>query len=116
MNFEYEKYSNGNPSLLIPNIDPICARNPFNRIEFDQSASHLHDAPEFGVELPKDFDMSKYKALPTKLDKIKYAKQHVPPEIIISYQNAMGLAMSSSFTTGAKIRLIQFVALLEKES
>ena len=63
----------------------------FNRIEYDQAASHLHHAHEFKIQLLTGFDMPKYKALPTKFDKIEYAKEHVSPAIIISYQNAMGL-------------------------
>ena len=51
--------------------------------------------------------MSKYNALPTKSDKIKYAKQHVSPEIIISYQNSMGLAMKPSFGTGATTHAVR---------
>lgn len=104
VNFEYEKDSNGNPSLLIPNIDSTrkMKGKAFNRIEYDQTASHLHHANDFGIQLPQDFDMSKYAALPTKSDKIQYGKQHVPPEIIISYQNSMGLAMTPIFGTGVK--------------
>ena len=67
----------------------------------------MHHAPEFGIQLPEDFDMAKYMALPTKFDKIQYPKQHVPPEIIISYQNAIGLAMQPIFGTGAKTHPIR---------
>lgn len=97
VNFEYEKDSNGHPSLLIPNIDSNHNRRPFNQIKYDQAASHLHRANEFGIQLPQSFDMFKYNALPTKFDKIKYAKQYVSPEIIISYQNGIGLAIKPIF-------------------
>src|SRR6056300_107 len=109
VNFEYEKDSNGNPSLLIPNMDSThnTKGRAFNRIEYDQAASHLHHANEFGIQLSQDFDMSKYNALPTKFDKIQYAKQHVSPEIIISYQNAMGLAMKPIFGTEAKTHAVR---------
>lgn len=80
---------------------------PFYRIDYDQAASHLHHAPEFGIQLPQGFDMSKYNALPTKSDKIKYAKQHVSPETIIAYQNAMGLAMKPMFGTGATTHAVR---------
>ena len=81
VNFECEKDSNGNPSLFIPNLDSThnTKGRAFNRIEYDQAASHLNHANEFGIQLPEDFDMSKYNALPTKFDKIQYAKQHVSP-------------------------------------
>ena len=67
----------------------------------------MHHVDEFGIQLPENFDMSKYNALPTKFDKIQYAKQHVPPEIIISYQNAMGLAMKPIFGTGTKTHAVR---------
>lgn len=57
--------------------------------------------------LPPDFDMAKYKALPTKYDKLQYAKQHVSPEIRISYQNAMELSMKPIFGTEAKTHRLQ---------
>lgn len=59
VNFEYELDSNGNPTLLIPNIDStrIEKGRTFNKVEYDQTASHLHHAPEFGIVLPSGFDM-----------------------------------------------------------
>ena len=68
-----------------------------NRVEYDQTASHLHHAPEYSIQLPPDFDMVKYNALQTKAEKIQYAKQHVSPETIIAYQNAIGMSMSPIF-------------------
>ena len=88
-------------------MDSNHNRRPFNRIQYDQAASHLHHANEFGIQLPKGFDMSKYNALPTKSDKIKYAKQHVSPEIIISYQNVMRPAMKPIFGTGATTHAVR---------
>ena len=67
----------------------------------------MHHANEFGIQLPQNFDMSKYNALPTKFDKIQYVKQHVSPETIISYQNAMGLAMMPIFGTGVKSHAVR---------
>ena len=104
VSFEHVRDSNGNPTLLVPNIDPTRTMRgrTFNGIEYDQTASHLHHVPDFGIQLPPGFDMAKYNALPTKADKIQYAKQHVPPETIIAYQNAIGVSMTPVFGTGAK--------------
>jgi hypothetical protein len=94
VNFEYVKDSNGNPILLVPKIDStrtVKGRN-LNRVEYDQTASHLHHAPEMGIQLPKNFDLEKYKFM-SKPEKIKYTKENVPRETIISFQNACGMAM-----------------------
>ena len=100
VNFEYIRDSNGNPILLVPNIDTTRTMpgRSLNRVEYDQRASHLHHAPDYGIQLPPDFDMVKYKDL-SKADKIAYAKQRVSPEIIISYQNAIGISMNPIFGT-----------------
>jgi hypothetical protein len=92
------KDSNGNPTLLVPNIDSIrtLPRRTFNRVEYDQTASHLHHANDFGIQLPTSFDMEKY-MLMKKQDKIQYAKQNVSKETIISYQNAIGMAINPTF-------------------
>ena len=99
VNFKYVKDSNGNPTLLVPNIDSTrtLKGRSFNRVEYDQTASHLYHAPDYGIQLPPDFDMVTYNALPTKADKIQYAKQHVSPETIIAYQNALGMSMIPIF-------------------
>lgn len=101
VNFEYIRDSNGNPTILVPNIDTTRTMpgRSLNRVEYDQTASHLHHAPDYGIQLPPDFDLVKYKALLTKADKIAYAKQHVSPETIISYQNAIGMSMNPTFRT-----------------
>lgn len=46
MIFKHVKDSNGNPTLLIPNIDSnhTMLGRTFNRIEYDQVASDLHNA------------------------------------------------------------------------
>lgn len=100
MNFEHIRDSNGNPILLVPNIDTTrtMPKRSFNRVEYDQTASHLHHAPDYGIQLPPNFDMATYKAL-NKADKIQYAKQHVSPETIITYQNVIGMSMNPIFGT-----------------
>ncbi len=104
VDFQYVKDKNGNPTLLIPNIDSTRTMpgRTFNRVEYEQTLSHLHHAPELGVTLPPTFDMNKYNDLPTKADKIQYGKTHLSPETIISYQNKIGHVMSPVFGTGAK--------------
>ena len=101
VNFEHIRDSNDNPTLLVPNIDTTRTMpgRSLNRVEYDQTASHLHHAPDYGIQLPPDFDMVTYNALPTKDDKIQYAKQHVSPETIITYQNAIGMSMNPIFGT-----------------
>ena len=98
VNFEYMKDLNRNPTLLVPNIDStrtIKGRS-FNRVEYDQTASHLQHAPEFGIVLPSGFDMNKYQKM-SKADKIAYAKAKVPREILITYQNSIGMSMNPVF-------------------
>lgn len=58
----------------------------FIRVEFDQTASHMHHAPDFGIDLPNNFDMNYYNTLKRR-DKIAYAKKVLSRETIISYQN-----------------------------
>lgn len=98
VNFEHIRDSNGNPILLVPNIDTTrtMPKRSLNRVEYDQTASHLHHAPDYGIQLPPDFNMATYKAL-NKADKIQYAKQHVSPETIIAYQNVIGMSMNPLF-------------------
>jgi hypothetical protein len=51
-------------------------------MEYDQTAFHLHHAPEMEIQLPKNFNLEKYKSM-AKPEKIKYAKENVPRETII---------------------------------
>lgn len=111
VNFKYVKDSNGNPTLLIPNIDLTLAVRSFNKVEYDQTASHLHHAPEMGIPLPKNFDLQKYKLM-SKSEKINYAKQNVSKETIIFYQNAIGMAMNPTF--GIKTRSVPGFAGIRK--
>jgi hypothetical protein len=76
VNFAYIRDANGNPTLLVPNMDSTRTMpgRTFNRVEYDQTLSHLQHLPEFGIQLPTSFDMGIYKNLPTKADKIQYGK------------------------------------------
>lgn len=104
VNFEYTRDGKGNPTLLVPNMDSTRTMpgRTFNRVEYDQTLSHLHHLPELGMELPPGFDMGVYKNLSTKAAKIEYGKKHLSPETIISYQNTIGLRMSPVFGSGIK--------------
>jgi hypothetical protein len=115
INFEYVKDSNGNPTLLVPNIDSTLTvkGRSLNRVEYDQTASHLYHALEMGIQLPKSFDLEKYKSMP-KPEKIKYAKENVTRETIISFQNACAMAISPTF--GIKTLPVRGFAGIGKEN
>ena len=115
VNFEYVKDSNGNPTLLVPNIDSTRKDKgrSLNRVEYDQTASHLHHASEMGIQLPKNFNLKKYELM-SKLKKIKYAKKNVPRETIIFFQNACAMAMSP--TDGTKTLSLRGFAGIRKEN
>ena len=61
LDFPYEYDDNGNPTLLVPNIGRARRKRPYTKVEFDQTASHMHHAPDLGIVLPQDFDMAKYR-------------------------------------------------------
>ena len=116
VNFEHVMDSNNNPTLLVPNIDVTRLKRgqTFTRIEYDQTATHLHHIPELGIELPPGFDLQKYKNMNNK-DRIAYAKEHVPQETIISYQNAIGLSMTPQFGTGLTTKSFRGIAGVYKQ-
>ena len=115
VNFEYVKDSNGNPTLLVPNIDSTRTDKgrSLNRVEYDQTASHLQHAPEMGIQLPKNFNLETYKSM-AKPEKIKYAKKNVPRETIISFQNACAMAISPK--DGIKTLPVRGFAGIRKEN
>lgn len=102
VDFEYQYDANGNPTLLVPNYGYRLKNNledkikPYTRIEFDQTASHIHHLLDFNIKLPDNFDMTFYKKL-NKADRIAYAKKTLSRETIISYQNAIGRIMTPIF-------------------
>lgn len=104
VNFGYIRDANNNPILLVPNMDStrILPGRTFNRVDYDQTLTHLHHLPDFDLQLPPSFDLNIYNDLPRKADKIEYGKKHLSPETIISYQNKLGLSMSPVFATGIK--------------
>jgi len=96
IDFEYKYDSNGNPTLLIPNVGRFRQRRPFTRVEYDQTASHIHHAPDFNIALPANFDMKKYIRM-SRADRIAYANQMLTRETIINYQNEIGKSMCPIF-------------------
>ena len=98
IDFSYESDSNGNPTLLVPNAAKARTKRDYNRVYFDQSASHMHHSPDFDISLPADFDMNKYKSL-DRAGRIAYAKEKLPRETIINYQNEIAKSMSPLFGT-----------------
>jgi len=96
VDFQYEYDSNGNPTLLVPNPGKARTKRNYHRVEFDQTASHMHHAPDLNIPLPSDFNMVHYENL-NRADKIDYAKQKLPRETIINYQNEIGKSMSPLF-------------------
>ena len=101
VNFEYVKDSNGNPTLLVPNIGRARNKRDYTKIDFDQTASHIHHAPDFGIVFPQGFDMAKYQGL-DRAGRIEYTKQKLPRETIINYQNEIGKSMSPIFGVNTK--------------
>lgn len=95
--FNFEKDQNGNPILLVPNVnkDRVVSGRSFNRVEYDQSASHLHHATELNVRMPSSFDPETFRDMKKK-DRILWAKQNIPYETIIEFQNAQAKAMQPS--------------------
>lgn len=87
--------SNGKPTLLVPNIDPLTPKErgkSLQRVEYDQTGTHLQHAGELGITLPPSFDMHAYLKM-NKADRLAYANTHVSPETIIAYQNAIANSM-----------------------
>jgi len=74
VDFPYEYDSNGNPTLLVPNSGRARRKRAYNRVEYEQTASHMHHAPDFNIPLPSDFDMANYMSL-DRAGRIDYAEQ-----------------------------------------
>lgn len=99
VDYDYQLDENGNPTLFVPNLDSTkktMKGRDFNRVEFDQTASHVQHAPELGIPLPADFDSAAFRKM-KKEARIAYAKKKVPYADIIRYQNKIGQAMSLKF-------------------
>ena len=96
VDFPHVYDSNGDPTLLVPNQSQTRRRRPYTSIKFDHTAAHIHHAPELGILLPSNFDMAEY-IKRDRAGRIAYAKEMLPRETIIAYQNALGKAMSPLF-------------------
>ena len=96
IDFQSEYDSNGNPTLLVPNPGKARTKRDYIRVEFEQTASHMHHAQDFNIPLPSDFNMSHYMSL-DRAGRIDYAKQKLSQETIINYQNEIGKSMSPLF-------------------
>jgi hypothetical protein len=90
-----------NSTLLVSNIGRAGNKRNYTKINFDQTASHIYHTQDFGIVLQQGFDMAKYKRL-YKAGRIEYAKQKLPRETIINYQNAIGKSMSPIFGVNTK--------------
>jgi len=96
IDFPYQYDSNGNPNLLIPTTGRLRKKRTYTTVEYDQTAVHMHHASDFDIQLPSDFNMSKYENL-DRAGRLDYVNQNVPREIVINYQNAIGQSMCSRF-------------------
>ena len=101
IDFAYQYDSNGNPTLLIPNTGRLRKKRTYTKVEFDQTAVHMHHASDFDIQLPPGFDMAKYKSL-DRAGRLDYVNQKVPRETIINYQNAIGRSMCPIFNIAGK--------------
>jgi hypothetical protein len=100
VDFPYQLNDMGDPTLFIPNLGSTQFQGIWKpiRVEFDQTASHIHHAPEFGIKLPDNFDMVYYKSL-NRRGRIEYAKSKLPRSLIISYQNEIGKNLTTVFNS-----------------
>ena len=97
--FDYLFDQNGNPIFYVPNGDSTKSsmkKRDMNRVEYDQTASHMHHAPDHGMNLPANFDLNAYDKM-SKKQKIAYAKKILPREFIINYQKRLCLSMTPIF-------------------
>jgi hypothetical protein len=60
IDFQYEYDSNGNPTSSVPNPSKARTKRNYHRVEFDQTASHMHHAADLNIPLPSDFEMAHY--------------------------------------------------------
>jgi hypothetical protein len=99
VDFPYRLNDKNEPTLLVPNLlVNTKSKNfgTFTRVEFEQTATHAHHMPEFGISLPDNFNMPYYLTL-NRSGKIAYAKKMLPHTTIISYQNEIAKQLSPVF-------------------
>ena len=101
IDFPYQYDSNGNPTLLIPNTGRLRKKRTYTKVEYDQTAAHMHHASDLDIQLPSDFNMAKYESL-DRAGRLDYVNQNVPREIVINYQNAIGQSMCPIFNIPGK--------------
>jgi hypothetical protein len=98
VDFPYKLNDKNEPTLLVPNLGNTKFEGvgKFIRVEFQQTATHIHHAPEFGISLPDNFDMQFYLNL-SRSGKIAYATKMLPRSTIISYQNEIAKRLTPVF-------------------
>ena len=96
VDFGYQDDSNGNPNLLIPNTGALKKKRAYTKVEFDQTATHMHHAPDFGIPLLANFDMNKYQSM-DRAGKLAYVEKMLPRETVIRYQNEIGKTLCPIF-------------------
>ena len=101
IDFPYEYDSKNNPTLLIPNTGPLKKKRAYTKVDFDQTAAHMHHASDFDIQLPADFDMNKYLGL-DRAGKLDYVNQMLPRETVIRYQNAIGKSLCPIYNIAGK--------------
>jgi hypothetical protein len=86
------------PSFLDPNLGntKFESVDKYIRVEFQQTTTHIHHAPEFGISLPDNFNMAYYRNL-DRSGKIAYATKMLPRSTIISYQNEIAKGLTPVF-------------------
>jgi hypothetical protein len=112
IDFPYTYDANGNPTLLVPNMGRASKKRAYTKVDYDQTAAHIHHAPDLGIVLPQGFDMAKYERL-DRAGRIEYAEQKLTRETIIEYQNAIGKSMSPIF--GVNTRSVPGFAGVRKQ-
>jgi hypothetical protein len=101
VDFPHEYDPNGHITLLISNTGGARQKQSYTRVEFEQTAAHMHHASDFGIPLPTNFDMNKYQKM-DRADRIGYVQQKLSPDTIITYQNEIGKSISPIFGRGKK--------------
>ena len=85
---------NKEPVIIIPNRkknSPL--KIEYFKITFDQTAAYVHYMRELDMKLPNNFEVDKYLKL-DKQSRIKYAKEIIPRNKLIQYQNRLAEEIS----------------------
>ena len=105
VDFPYKLNDKNEPTLLVPNLGNTKFEGVGKsiRVEFQQTATHIHHAPEFGISLPDNFNMAYYRNL-GRSGKIAYATKMLPRSTIISYQNEIAKGLTPVFNPNTYLR------------